>query len=271
MNSSANQKAANLFLDLKEIGFGNIFVILVVTWAAIALIRRLFPFVAERSPNRVRLYVLGAVPILRLVLLALAVTLIVPLVINPTMQNLVVIFGAAGVAIGFAFKDYVSSLIAGIVAVTERPYRPGDWVTIDDAYGEVHSVGLRSIRVVTPDDTVVTIPHLKLWDTNIYNSNDAAPTLLCVADFYLHPAHDAALVRRTLRDVALTSAYLQFDRPIAVIVAEKPWATHYRLKAYPIDARDQFQFTSDLTVRGKEALARIHAAAAEALVATPDS
>ena len=216
-----------------------------------------------------RLYVLGAVPILRLLLLAIAIVLIVPLVINPTMQNLVVIFGAAGVAIGFAFKDYVSSLIAGIIAVTERPYRPGDWVKINEAYGEVQSVGLRSIRIVTPDDTVVTIPHLKLWDTNIYNSNDASPTLLCVADFFLEPRHDAALVRRTLRDVALTSAYLQLERPIAVIVAEKPWATHYRLKAYPVDARDQFQFTSDLTVRGKDALQRLGVTAACAVLAPP--
>ncbi len=268
--NSTQQKATKLFLDFKEIGFVNIFLILLGTWAIIALIRRLFPFLADRSPNRVRLYFLGAVPILRLVLLAVAVVLVVPLIINPTVQNLVAIFGAAGVAIGFAFKDYVSSLIAGIVAVTERPYRPGDWVEIDDAYGEVTSVGLRSIRVVTPDDTVVTIPHLKLWTTNIYNSNDAAPTLLCVADFYLDPEHDAALVRRTLRDVALTSAYLQIDRPIAVIVAEKPWATHYRLKAYPIDARDQFQFTSDLTVRGKEALSAISVAAAKAVTAAPD-
>lgn len=264
------KKATNLFLDFKEIGFANIFLILVCTWALIALIRRLFPFVADRSPTRVRLYVLGAVPILRLVLLALAAVLVIPLIINPTMQNLVVIFGAAGVAIGFAFKDYVSSLIAGIVAVTERPYRPGDWVQVDDAYGEVTSVGLRSIRIVTPDDTVVTIPHLKLWDTNIYNSNDAAPTLLCVADFYLEPQHDAALVRSVLRDVALTSAYLQTNRPIAVIVAEKPWATHYRLKAYPIDARDQFQFTSDLTVRGKEALLAIDASPARAVTAAPN-
>lgn len=134
-----------------------------------------------------RLYVLGAVPILRLVPLSTAAVLIVPLVINQTMQNLVVVFGAASVAIGFAFKDYVSSLIAGVVAVTERPYRPGDWVKI--------------------------------------------------------------------------------DRPVAVIVAEKPWATHYRWKGYPIDARDQFQFMSDLTVRGKEALRQFNVASAQAVAA----
>ncbi len=266
---SPQQKAAKLFLDFKDIGFFNIFLILLATWAAIALIRRLFPLVAERSPSRARIFVLGAVPVLRLVLLAVATVLIVPLVINPTMQNLFAVFTAASVAIGFAFKDYVSSLIAGIVAVTERPYRPGDWVKVDGAYGEVISVGLRSYRMVTPDDTVVTVPHLKLWDTNIYNANDGAPTLQCIADFYLEPQHDAALVRRTLRDVALTSAYLQLERPIAVIVAEQPWATHYRLKAYPIDARDQFQFTSDLTVRGKEALHALAVVAAKALPSAP--
>jgi len=42
-----------------------------------------------------------------------------------------------------------------------------------------------------------------------------------------------------------------------VSVHEKPWATHYRLKAYPIDARQQFRFISDLTVRGKAALLRL--------------
>jgi hypothetical protein len=78
-----------------------------------------------------------------------------------------------------------------------------------------------------------------------------------VANFYLHPDHDAEQVRQKLRKVALTSPYLQLNRPISVIVQEKPWGTHYQLKAYPIDGRDQFGFTSDLTVRGKAALAKL--------------
>lgn len=77
---------------------------------------------------------------------------------------------------------------------------------------------------------------------------------MCVADFYLDPRHNAAQVKHTLHDVALTSAFLQIDKPINVIVREKPWGTHYRLKAYPIDPRQQFHFITDLTVRGKAAL-----------------
>ncbi len=258
MNES-HQKAARLLHDFQDISFLQIFGVIIATWLLIFIIERIAPYLAERGPNRVRLFVLGAVPIIRLLLLAVAIGWILPLVINFTVQNFLVIMGAASVAIGFAFKDFVSSLVAGIVAVWERPYRPGDWVKIDEAYGEVRSVGMRSIRVLTPDDTIVTIPHLKLWTTNLYNSNDGAPTLMCVADFYLEPAHDAAAIRSALRDVALTSAYLQIEKPVLVIVHEKPWGTHYRLKGYPFDARDQFQFLSDLTVRGKAAIAELGA------------
>ena len=58
--------------------------------------------------------------------------------------------------------------------------------------------------------------------------------------------------------LALTSLYLNLACPIVVVVAEKPWGTHYKLRAYPVDARDQFQFTSDLTIRGKSVLRELN-------------
>jgi small conductance mechanosensitive channel len=179
--------------------------------------------------------------------------------IEPTFENLVAFLGALGVALGFAFKDYVSSLIAGVVTLYEMPYRPGDWIQVDGAYGEVKAINMRAAEIVTPDDTVVIVPHLKLWNQLIFNANDGGQNLMCIADFYLHPRHDAALVKHALHDVALTSAFLDLEQPIQVIVADKPWGTHYRLKAYPIEPRQQFHFTTDLTIRGKESLTRLGA------------
>ena len=213
------------------------------------------PFLAERGPSRLRLYLLAIVPIARLLLLTVAILWIVPIVFNITFQNFLVIAGAASVAIGFAFKDYVSSLIAGIVAIVERPYRPGDWVEIGGDYGEVRTVGMRAIRVLTADANVIVIPHSRLWTDNISNANDGARTLMCVANFYLEPRHDAAALRSVLQDVALTSAYLDYAQPVIVVLSEQPWGTHYKLRAYPYDMRDQFAFVSDLTVRGKLAIA----------------
>ena len=245
----------------------RILVLLALFWLLLRVLQWFLPWLAEQIPSRFRLYVLPLLPILQLMIVVLALIRIVPLIIDPTPENVLAISGAVAIAIGFAFQDYVSSLIAGVVTIYERPYRIGDWVRIGDAYGEVIALGFRAIQLVTPDDTVVLIPHKLMWDSIIYNDNSGQREHQCVADFYLHPEHDAEVVRQKLRQVALTSPYLQLDRPISVIVLEKPWSTHYRLKAYPIDGRDQFKFTSDMTVRGKAALAKLGVKAAQVPVA----
>lgn len=250
-------ESVKLVNDLKDISFVEIALIIAGTWVAIWLSKKILPYLAEQGPSKLRLYVLGAVPIIRLVLLVACIMWVIPIIFNITFQNFLVIAGAASVAIGFAFKDYVSSLIAGVVAIIERPYRPGDWVEIDGDYGEVVAVGMRAISVLTPSDDMITIPHDKIWNKNISNSNNGANTLMCVAHFYLAPDHEAASVKRILFDVALTSAYTAYHKPVNVVLKETLWGTHYQLKAYPFDMRHQFDFVSDLTIRGKQAIHQV--------------
>lgn len=248
---------SGLLKDFAHINFLWIILIIVVAWFLVRFVGRVIPWLASQAPSRFRLYLLPIMPLLQLAILVGTIVSIVPLVIDPTPEKLVLVFGVVTVALGFAFREYVSSLIAGIVTIYERPYGVGDWIQIGDAYGEVTAVRFRAVEMRTPDDSVVLIPHKKLWDSTIYNENKGNREHLCVADFYLHPEHDAEQVRQKLRRVALTSPYLQINRPISIIVQEKPWGTHYRLKAYPIDGREQFSFISDLTVRGKATLAAL--------------
>jgi len=264
--ADADENAAKLLNDLQDISFLKIALIIVLAWAIVFAARKLLPFLAERGPSQTRLYLLGAVPVIRLLAMVLAILWIVPLVFNVTFQNFLVIAGAASVAIGFAFKDYVSSLIAGIVAIFERPYRSGDWVKVGEDYGEIRQMGLRGMTIQTPDDNAVVVPHARLWTDNISNSNDGAQTLQCVAEFFLAPDHDAAAIRAGLADIALTSPFLHYDMPVVVVLNEEPWGTHYKVRAYPFDMRDQFLFISDMTARGK---VRIYDLGARPASATP--
>lgn len=240
--------------DLSEINLVQVTAIVVGAWLLIVISQRVLTRLADAFSGRTRHNTLAAVPVMRLLTLIVAIVLVVPRVLEPTFENLVALLGALGLALGFAFKDYVSSLIAGIVTLYEMPYRLGDWIEVSGAYGEVTSIGMRTAEIVTLDDTVVVIPHLMLWDRLIHNANDGTTRLLCVTEFYLHPRHDAARVQQTLRRVALTSPFLELSQPIDVVAQERPWATQYRLKAYPIDPREQMRFQTDLTVRGKAAL-----------------
>lgn len=205
MSENETRRIIQIFNDLDQSSLFYLLLIIVGTWLLTRLDVRGLPWLAQRVPARLRLGVLLWVPVLRLAILIAALALILSIVLTPSLPSLVAVLGAAALAIGYAFKDYVNGLIAGLVAIFERPYQPGDWVTIDNAYGEVESVGLRALRLVTPNDTVVTIPHSKIWNTNIYNANAGKRELLCVVHFHLHPLHDAAQVRQRLYDVALTT------------------------------------------------------------------
>ncbi len=244
----------HIFTQLNGMIFIKGGVVIGIAFLVITLSQRIAPWLAGRFSGRYRLYILASVPVVRLIVIVLTVWTLISMAVEPTAENIFALLGAFGLALGFAFKDYASSLIAGIVTLYEAPYRLGDWVAIEEAQGEVSAIGMRSFEIVTPDDTVVVIPHLKLWDSKLFNANDGSRNLQCAAAFYLDPRHDPKLVIQVLQDTALTSAYLQVEKPIGVVVLEKPWATQYRLKAYPVDPRDQFRFTTDLTVRGKVAL-----------------
>jgi small conductance mechanosensitive channel len=262
---------ARLFNTLDSGALVELALILLAATLLITGSQRFLPWLAGRLHGRAHYLVLALIPALRLLILLGAVLLVVPILIEPSLQNMVAVLGAVGLAVGFALKDYVSSLIAGVVATVELDYRPGDWIRVAGAYGEVKKVGMRTVQVVTPDDDLVSIPHLKLWSEPIHNANNGAPTLQCVADFYLHPDHDAVQVYQTLWDLALTSPFLQLDQPVAVVAQERPWGTHYRIRAYPIHPRQQFRFVTDLTVRGKAALQGVGARPCVAVAGVAES
>lgn len=245
--------------DAADIPYLRIALIVLGAWLLIRFLTWALPLIGEALPAGVRIRVLPLVPALRLLITTMAVLWIVPLVIAPTPQNLVAVLGALGIALGFAFKDYAGSLVAGVVAVSERPYRQGDWVQIDGVYGEVRTVGLRALQIVTPNDDVVTFPHGVLWTGHVANANDGERTLRVVTTVWVAPDHDAKRLRERLAEVVWTSPRLDVTRPVEVFASEDPWGTRYEIKAYPLEARDQFAFRTDLTVRAKAVVTAVGA------------
>jgi len=197
---------------------------------------------------------LRAIPIARLLIHAAAVLVIVPVLVEPTVPNLLALGAGLGLALAYTLKDYGSSFVAGLTAVLENTYQPGDWIEIDGAYGEVKLIAGRAVHLVTADDTEVIVPHSRLWSTSIFNASSGNRSLLCVTNFYLDADHDAFAVRKRLAEIATSSSYRAPDTAVTVIALEKPWGTHYRVKAYVKESREQFLFMTDVTIRGKDVL-----------------
>jgi len=249
-----SQKVSNLFNEITGWVIAEILVSIILIWVFIKLTQKVLPWIGEFLPAKLRHLTLNSVPILRVLALLFLVIWIVPLIFNVTLQNFVFVAGALSVAVGFAVKDLARSVIAGFVALFEKPYRMGDWVKIGEDYGEVVTIGLRAAQIRTPDDNVVTISHDRIWSENVSNANDGFGTLMCVATFYVARNQKVDQVAPLLKSVARTSPYLNLDRDVIVVMENTPFCMVYRLKAYPFEPRNQFAFITDMTERGNAAL-----------------
>jgi len=238
--------------------------ILLLTRLLVLAMQRQLRHAAEKARPHRRLTILRIVPIARLLIRAAAILIIVPLLVEPTLRNILALSAGLGLVLAYTLKDYGSSFVAGLVTVLENTYQPGDWIEVDGTYGEVKAIAGRAVHLVTADDTEVIVPHSRLWSTSVFNATSGNRSLLCVANFYLHPDHDASAVREKLTEVAALSTYRSPDSAVTVVAMEKPWGTHYRIKAYVRESREQFLFITDLTIRGKDVVRHMNIRFAQA-------
>jgi len=231
-------------------------VTVIIAAAAIAIAQFITNWISERVPRRFRLVVKQSLPFVKGIILLTAIAYLVGLFLDLSQTNLFALTGTTAVALGFAFKDYASSVIAGFVALFEAPYRVGDRIQIGEYYGEVVGYGLRGIRLQTPGDDVVTIPHNKTWTEAISNANAGQLEAQVATDFYFGHQVDVDQVTQILRQAAYSSKYTQLKSPILVVMEEQLWGTQFKLRSYPMDARDEFVYKTDLIRRSKAAFAR---------------
>lgn len=80
--------------------------------------------------------------------------------------------GIIGIAIGFAAKDTLANLFAGVFILADSPYKIGDYVVLDSGErGMVTQIGIRSTRLLTRGDVEITIPNAIMGNTRISNES----------------------------------------------------------------------------------------------------
>ena len=80
--------------------------------------------------------------------------------------------GILGIVLGFAAKDTLANLFAGIFIMADAPYKEGDYINLDNGErGYVKSIGIRSTRIMTRDDIEITIPNSVIANSKIINES----------------------------------------------------------------------------------------------------
>ncbi|VVB52432.1 Large-conductance mechanosensitive channel MscMJLR [uncultured archaeon] len=77
--------------------------------------------------------------------------------------------GVGGVAVALAAKPTLENMFGGAVIFTDRPFKIGDIVRVGGIEGSVIDVGLRSTRILTPENTIISIPNTEIVSKQIEN------------------------------------------------------------------------------------------------------
>lgn len=174
-------------------------------------------------------------------------------------EVLALLGGGSAVAIGFAMKDLVASIVAGITIMIDRPFHLGDRVKFGGQYGDIIAIGLRSVKLQTLDDNTVTIPNNRFLNDISASGNYGVLDMQVCTDFHIGIDQDVDLARNLVREAAVTSRFVYLSKPVVVLVsqviAENCVALRLRLKAYVLDTQYELDLQTDMTLRVLEAFA----------------
>lgn len=165
------------------------------------------------------------------------------------------VLGSVALAVGFALKDTVSSVVAGVLILVDQPFQVGDRVRFGEVYGDVQHIGLRTVRVLTLEGRMASIPNNKFLTDEVASLSRGELSMMVEAEFYVAVSSDADLARELVYRACVTSRYIHLGKKVSMRVREDEvgaaFATVVKCKAWIIDSRFEEAYLSDVTRRVK--------------------
>ncbi|MGB5733526.1 MAG: mechanosensitive ion channel domain-containing protein, partial [Thiohalocapsa sp.] len=143
---------------------GKAIIVAMVVWAVFALCKAVAEAVIAAPRNRIKedsidatMWRIGA----RILGFLLSVVLLIRgmQLLGADLVPLLAGLGVGGLAVALAARETLTDVFGSLMILADRPYRIGQWVVIGDKEGTVQSIGLRSTRIRTFYDSVLTIPN----------------------------------------------------------------------------------------------------------------
>lgn len=97
------------------------------------------------------------------------ILLIIKACFNQPLGNLLTGLSIVGAALALGAKESLENLIASFIIFFDKPFFAGDVVKVNNIVGRVEKIGLRSTRIRTGDQTLVTVPNKQMVDTMVDN------------------------------------------------------------------------------------------------------
>lgn len=89
--------------------------------------------------------------------------------LHVSLTNLTWVVSALSVGIGFGLQAIVQNFISGLILLTERPVKVGDWVSLAGVEGDIRRINVRATEIQMSDRSTVIVPNSQFITQNVRN------------------------------------------------------------------------------------------------------
>jgi small-conductance mechanosensitive channel len=147
--------------------------------------------------------------------------------------------GVAGIAIGFAAKDTLSNLIAGVLLIIDRPFEIGDRIEVWSA---------RATKIKTTDNIVIIIPNNEIMKRDIVNYTIISTKIRVRINIGVSYDADIEKAKELINSVARSLAWVSKEPPPKVVVRNfGESSVDLQLRVWIDDARKRMDTISCIT------------------------
>ena len=94
------------------------------------------------------------------------------------ISSILVSLGVGSLAVALAAKDTLANMIAGFMIMTDRPFRLGDRIMLENGEkGDVYDIGLRTTKILTFDNTLIVVPNQQIINEKVTNLSYPDPQI----------------------------------------------------------------------------------------------
>jgi len=163
------------------------------------------------------------------------------------LKNFAVLAGAFGIGIGFGLQNVVNNFVSGLILLFERPVKVGDMVVIDNEWGTVRKIGLRSTVVTNLDESEVIVPNSLLVSQKLTNWSLTSPLCRLTIPVGVAYGSDVPLVLKILTETGEQhSAVLEDPGPSPLFRGFGDSSLDFELRIWISDVRDRFRVRSEI-------------------------
>lgn len=122
--------------------------------------------------------------------------------------------GVGGIAVALAAQNIISDLFASLSIVLDRPFIPGDFLAIDDYYGNVEKVGLKTTRMRSLSGEQLVFSNNDLLNSRIRNYGQMVERriVFSIGVVYQTPHESLEQIPSIIEDIIVKQDLARFDR-----------------------------------------------------------